>query len=69
MTTGLIVVNWVILMPYRGHKSITITEENNKKLSKIKDFLDAKSLSSVANQLIAKAYARLMRKQRGVRRG
>ena len=47
-------------MPYKGHKSVTITEENDNKLSEIKKVLGEKSNSSTANKIIQEKHTSLI---------
>ena len=43
-------------MPYKGHKSVTITDEAKSKLEKIVTIKKAKSESSVISDLIDKEF-------------
>ncbi len=43
-------------MPYKGHKSLTITYKSDKLLGKIRRSLGEKSKSSAANHLIRYVY-------------
>jgi hypothetical protein len=48
-------------MPYKGHKAVTVTDEDYKKLWKITEVLKARSMSAVASLIISKAYKRIVK--------